>query len=178
MSEATGGDKAGREMFSDFVQIGVVVADLDKSMQALTEIFGIGPFRSIVWPPPDRTDIERYYFGEPREFRARMAFTELGHVELELIQPLDEDSIWADFLREQGGGIHHIRFNVPDLGPVIEYLDGQGIRAAQTGTGLRPGTQWANFDTAGVVGFVIEAMNVAPGSNGRTPAFADGKVVA
>jgi catechol 2,3-dioxygenase-like lactoylglutathione lyase family enzyme len=176
MSEKTG--KSGKEMFTDFVQIGVVVADLDKSMQALTDIFGIGPWRSIVWPPPDRTDIERYYFGEPREFTARMAFTELGPIELELIQPLDNVSIWADFLRDQGGGIHHIRFNVPDLGPVIEYLDGQGIQAAQTGSGLRPGTNWANFDSAGMVGFVIEAMNVVPGTSGRTPEFSDGKVKA
>jgi catechol 2,3-dioxygenase-like lactoylglutathione lyase family enzyme len=105
-----------------------------------------------------------------------MAFTELGPVELELIQPLDEDSIWADFLRAQGGGIHHIRFNVPDLEPVIQYLDGKGIQAAQTGSGLRPGTRWANFDSADMVGFVIEAMNVVPGTNGRTPAFSGGKV--
>lgn len=174
MSKTTG--KAGKEMFTDFVQIGVVVADLDKSIQALTEVFGIGPFRSIEWPPPDRTDIKRHYYGEPGEFTARMAFTELGPVELELIQPLEGESIWADFLRGQGGGIHHIRFNVPDLRPVIEYLDGQGIQAAQTGSGLRPGTNWANFDSASMVGFVIEAMNVVPGSGGRTPEFSDGKV--
>jgi methylmalonyl-CoA/ethylmalonyl-CoA epimerase len=176
MSKTTG--KAGKEMFTDFVQIGVVVADLDKSIQALTEVFGIGPFRSIEWPPADRTDIERYYYGEPREFRARMAFTELGSVELELIQPLDGDSIWADFLRERGEGIHHIRFNVPDLEPTIEYLAGQGIQVAQMGSGLRPGTTWANFAPDSVVGFTIEAMQVVAGTDGRTPNFVEGKVQA
>jgi methylmalonyl-CoA/ethylmalonyl-CoA epimerase len=175
---AAGEEKAGREMFTDFVQIGVVVADLDKSAQALTEIFGIGPFRIIEWPPADRTDIERYYYGEPREFKARMAFTELGPVELELIQPLDGDSIWADFLRDRGGGIHHIRFNVPDLEPMVEYLAGDGVQVAQMGSGLRPGTTWANFDTDGVVGFTIEAMKVVAGTDGRTPSFVEGKVQA
>lgn len=166
------------EMFGDFVQIGVVVADLDKTTQTLTEVFGIGPFRTIDWPPADRTGFQRFYYGEPGEFTARMAFAELGPVELELIQPCDGDSIWADFLRERGEGIHHIRFNVSDLEPVIEYLDSQGIQVAQNGSGLRPGTNWANFDTGGIVGFTIEAMNVVAGTDGRTPQFSDGKVIA
>lgn len=164
------------DMFCDFVQIGVVVRDLDQATAALTEIFGIGPFRTIEWPPADRTDIERYYYGEPGEFSARMAFTELGPVELELIQPLQGESIWADFLRDRGEGIHHIRFNVPDIQPVIEYLGGHGIQAAQMGSGIRPGTTWANFDTESQVGFVIEAMNALPGSDGRTPQIVDGQV--
>ena len=172
----TGEIEAGKEMFRDFVQIGVVVEDLDKCVRALTEIFGIGPFRMIDWPPADRTDIERFYYGEPREFTARMAFTELGPVELELIEPGEGDSIWADFLRERGGGIHHIRFNVPDLEPVVEYLADQDIQVAQMGSGLRPGTTWANFATDGVVGFTIEAMKVVAGTDGRTPNFVEGKV--
>jgi methylmalonyl-CoA/ethylmalonyl-CoA epimerase len=165
-------------MFGDFVQIGVVVKDLERATAALTEIFGIGPFRTIEWPPADRADIERCYYGEPGEFSARMAFTELGPVELELIQPLKGNSIWADFLRERGEGIHHIRFNVPDIQPVIEYLGGHGIQPAQMGSGLRPGTTWANFDTQSRVGFVIEAMNALPGSDGRTPQIVDGVVQA
>lgn len=173
-----GRDNAGREMFGDFVQIGVVVRDLDKSVRALTEIFGIGPFRTIDWPPDDRTDVQRFYHGQPGEFTARMAFTELGPVELELIQPGGGDSIWADFLRERGEGIHHIRFNVPDLEPMIEYLAGEGIQVAQMGSGLRPGTVWANFATDGLVGFTIEAMKVLAGTDGRTPDIAEGKVMA
>jgi methylmalonyl-CoA/ethylmalonyl-CoA epimerase len=168
--------KPSTRMFDDFVQIGVVVRDLERAKAALTEIFGIGPFRTIDWPPADRADIERYYYGEPGEFSARMAFTELGPVELELIQPLEGESIWADFLRDRGEGIHHIRFNVADIQPVIEYLGGHGIQAAQMGSGLRPGTTWANFDTQSQVGFIIEAMNALPGSDGRTPQIVDGLV--
>lgn len=164
------------EMFSDFVQIGVVVRDLEKSMQALTEIFGIGPFRIIDWPPADRTDIERFYHGQPGDFTARMAFTELGPVELELIQPGEGQSIWSDFLSEHGEGIHHIRFNVPDLDPVIEYLGDHDVSVAQMGSGLRPGTTWANFKTDAIVGFTIEAMKVVAGTDGRTPDLVDGRV--
>ena len=33
------------EMFNNFVQIGIVVRDLDRTVKALSEIFGIGPWR-------------------------------------------------------------------------------------------------------------------------------------
>jgi catechol 2,3-dioxygenase-like lactoylglutathione lyase family enzyme len=166
------------DFFKNFVQIGVVVADLEKSIKQLGEIFGIGPFRIVDWPPAGRTDIQKFYYGEPGNFTARMAFTELGPIELELIQPVEGESIWADFLRERGGGIHHIRFNVDDTGPVQEYLAEKGIQAAQYGSGIRPGTTWMNFASEDKVGFVIEIMNALPGTSGRTPAIAkDGEVI-
>jgi len=168
---------SAQQFFKDFVQIGVVVADLDKSTRNLAEIFGIGPFRIIDWPPAGREDLQRFYYGEPGDFSARMAFTELGPVELELIQPLEGKSIWADFLREHGEGIHHIRFNVKEIEPVQEYLAGHGVEPAQHGSGIRPGTLWMNFSTEKLVGFVVEIMKVVPGTDGRTPMLVDGKVV-
>lgn len=165
-----------KEMFSNFVQIGVVVADLEKAIQHLTEVFGIGPFRVIDWPPEGRTDIQKYYHGQAGNFTARMAFTELGPVELELIQPLEGQSIWADFLRDRGGGIHHLRFNVDEIEPVQEYLAAHGIVSAQHGSGIRPGTTWMNFASEEKVGFVIEIMKVLAGTDGRTPMIVDGKV--
>ena len=173
MSDETGIPK---ETFKECVQIGVVVRDLDRAIRGLTEIFGMGPFRSIYWPPEGRTDIEKFYHGRPGNFTARMAFTELGSVELELIQPLEGDSIWADFLEEHGEGIHHIRFNVLDMAPVVEYLAGQSIEVAQMGSGIRPGTAWANFGSEDKVGFIIEVMNMLPGTDGRTPQIVDGEV--
>jgi hypothetical protein len=166
-----------KEVFKECVQIGVVVADLDQSIRALTQVFGMGPFRMVEWPPAGRTDMQRFYHEQPADFTARMAFTEIGPVELELIQPLEGKSIWADFLRERGPGIHHIRFNTFDLAPVIEYLAQNGVGIAQRGSGIRPGTMWANFDTESLVGFTIEVMKALPGTSGRTPKIVDGKVV-
>ena len=163
-------------MFSDLVQIGVVVRDLDRAIAFLSDVLGIGPFRTITWPPPDRTDIQRTYHGEPGDFSARMAFAELGSIELELIQPLEGESIWSDFLKQRGEGIHHIRFNTANTRPLIQYLAEHGIKVSQRGSGLRPGTEWAYFDTESEIGFIVEIMNVLPGTGGRTPQIVDGKV--
>jgi hypothetical protein len=174
MSQAGG---LPRDVFEQVVQIGVVVRDLDRSVKVLSEVFGIGPFNRVDdWPPPDRHDYELYYHGKPGDFTARMAFVDLGQVELELIQPLEGKSIWSDFLEEHGEGIHHIRFNATDHEPVIEYLAGQGIGVSQMGSGLRPGTFWVNFDTEHSVGFTIEIMKALPGTSGKTPRMVEGDV--
>jgi hypothetical protein len=165
-------------MFKEFVQIGVVVKDLPRTVKALSEIFGIGPFRVITTPVDGIPTGRDVYRGQPANFVAHKAFASLGPIELELIQPLEGDSIWADFLAEHGEGIHHIRFNVPAVEPVVEYLAGHGIEPTQSGPGLRPGTTWMNFDTDDRVGFNVEIMNVAPGSDGRTPEIIDGQVQA
>jgi catechol 2,3-dioxygenase-like lactoylglutathione lyase family enzyme len=166
-----------KEYFRICVQVGAVVRDLDQTIRVLTDVFGFGPFRVIDWPPAGRTDIEEYYYGKPVNTTARKAFTDLGAVELELIQPIEGESIWADFLKKHGPGLHHIRFNVPELEPVVEYLGESNIKASQVGSGIRPGTVWANFDTEDIVGFTIEVMKTFPGTDGKTPVIADGKVL-
>jgi methylmalonyl-CoA/ethylmalonyl-CoA epimerase len=112
------------------------------------------------------------YHGETARFRTRQAFADLGTVELELIQPLEGKTIWSDFLAERGPGIHHIRFNVPDHQALSAYLKDKGIGKTQEGAGIRDGTYWVNYDTEKLIGFIIEIMQPAPGSDGRTPGVA------
>ena len=157
--------------FKTAVQVGIVVRDLDQSMRELGELFGIGPFRVIECPPPGRED-GQFYRGQPCRFRTRQAFADLGTVELELIQPLEGRTLWSDFLAEHGPGIHHIRFNVPDHEAITGYLQGKGVGKTQEGAGIREGTHWVNYDTEKRLGFVIEIMQPAPGSDGRTPGVA------
>lgn len=165
-----------RQIFSELGQIGVVVRDVKKSAQFLLEVFGIGPFRVIDYPPETRDDIERYYRGKPADFKARLAFASLGSVELELIQPLAGDNIWYDFLAQHGEGLHHIRFNVRDTEQATDYLAQQGVGIMQQGSGLRPGTVFTYFDTESEAGFIIETLNRIPGTDGRSPVSEDGTV--
>lgn len=164
--------------FGDVMQVGVVVRDLDRVIAALSDIFGMGPFRVNAYPPEGRGDMNRVYRGEPGDFTYRQAFVDLGTVELELIQPISGRSVWSDFLEKHGEGIHHIRFNTFDMSEVVGYLAGQGISVGMSGNGLRPGTCWANFDTEEQVGFTIEVMQAVRGTSGRTPTVVDGQVVA
>ena len=61
-------------------QIGVVVEDLDRAVSFLESSFGLGPFRVQEAEAPNVWDR-----GKEKRIKARLAFAELGQVELELI---------------------------------------------------------------------------------------------
>jgi hypothetical protein len=157
-----------RNFRNSAVQVGVVVRDVDATVRALTELFGIGPFRIVHCPTPERRN-QQYLRGAPVRFRTRQAFADLGGFELELIQPIEGTTIWSEFLEKHGPGIHHIRFNTPELEEVVETLEDRGIGKTQEGAGIREGTYWANLDTEALLGFIVEIMKPLPGTDGRTP---------
>lgn len=148
------------------VQIGIVVADRDRTAQLLTSLFGIGPFRLVEWP--DRADSKYYYRGVEEQVRIKQAFVQLGDVEVELIQPLEGRSGYKDFLDQTGGGIHHVLFEVPDIDPVIQELAKSGATVLQSGTGIRPGTRWALLDTQKLLGFLVELRHRPGDSDGTS----------
>jgi hypothetical protein len=160
----------------EFVQIGIVVKDLDRTVKMLSEIFGMGPFRMITYPPGGPEEAGLTLRGEPAQFSHRLAFANLGPIELEIVQPLTGESTLTEFLDEHGEGIQHIRFNVDELQPVMDYLSTKGVQPLMAGNGIRQGTRWAHLDTADKVGFTVEIMNVLPNTDGRTPQVENEKV--
>lgn len=148
------------------VQIGIVVADRDRTTQLLTSLFGMGPFRFVEWP--DRAESEYRYRGVPQQIRVKQAFVQLGDVEVELIEPVEGHSGYQDFLDKTGGGIHHVLFEVSDIDPVLQELAKSGVTVLQSGTGLRRGTRWALLDTQELLGFLVELRHRPGESNGTS----------
>lgn len=149
------------------VQIGIVVPDLTRATQLLTELFGIGPFRFIEWP--NRPDSKYYFRGNEEQIKIRQAFTQVGPLELEWIQPLEgEKNAYYEFLKQKGGGIHHILFEVENMDDAVRNLAADRVDVLQAGTGIRPGTRWALLDTQALIGFLLELRQVAPGCDGTS----------
>ena len=149
------------------VQIGIVVKDLDRATQMLTELFGIGPFRFIEWP--NRPESKYWFRGKEEHIKIRQAFTQVGPLELELIQPLEgEKNAYYEFLQQQGGGIHHVLFEVENMDAAVQNLAARRVEVLQAGTGIRPGTRWTLLDTQSLVGFLLELRQVAPGCDGTS----------
>ncbi len=62
------------------------------------------------------------------EHGVRIAFVELPNTKIELMEPLGEESPILKFLeRSPAGGIHHVCYEVPDMGKAVEMLTAQGI---------------------------------------------------
>ena len=53
--------------------------------------------------------------GEPVERAWRLALAQVGQVQWELVQPLDDESVYARFLAANGPGVHHIGVGVREL---------------------------------------------------------------
>ncbi len=78
-------------------QIGIVVRDLHNMAENLYRLLGIGPFRILEWPI-DGIDPESTYHGEPEQYRLLLGFARQGSTQIELIEPLEGQNIWSDFL--------------------------------------------------------------------------------
>ncbi|HNY83558.1 MAG TPA: VOC family protein [Anaerolineaceae bacterium] len=138
----------------DLDQIGIVVHDAVKFSQELTRLFGIGPFRIFEWPV-EGVDPEATYHGEPGNYRLLLAFATLGKIQIEIVQPLEGQNIYSDFLREHGPGLHHFRLTVSDYDNAVKSMIDAGIKNIASGTGVHVGSRWAYFDTTQVLDGVI-----------------------
>jgi len=149
------------------VQIGIVVPDLDQTTRLLTSVFGVGPFSFVEWP--NRPESKYQYRGVKEHIRISQAFVQLGDIEVELIQPLEgERNAYKEFLDRDGGGIHHVLFEVSDIESVLQQLGKSGVTVLQSGTGIRPGTRWALLDTRDMLGFYVELRHRPGDSDGTS----------
>lgn len=71
-------------MFTETIQIAIVVRDLDATIRRYVEDFGIGPWESHEIDSRDVKELREY--GQPIEHAWRVAVTNIGTVMWELIQ--------------------------------------------------------------------------------------------
>lgn len=103
-------------------QVSLVVRDIDKTMEYYSSVFGIGPFRVI-----NITLEGALQRGIPISSKIKVAFARSGTVQIELIQPLEGENIYTEFLKAKGEGLHHLGFRVDDLDSVLAELAKEGI---------------------------------------------------
>ena len=60
--------------------------------------------------------------------KARIALLKTGETSVELLEPTDDESSLAKFIRERGEGLHHVAFAVEDIERSMAELKGKGFR--------------------------------------------------
>lgn len=95
-----------------FSQVGFVVRDIEAAKEAYAKLFHIDPPSTSPDAGPFEIT-ETTIYGQPApKANAKLAFINLTPgVQLELIEPNEEPSVWRDALEKYGEGIHHIAFN-------------------------------------------------------------------
>ena len=86
-----------KSVFTETMQIGIVVRDLDATMRRYVDNYGIGPWQVHQFK---REDVKEWFeHGQPVEPSTRIATAMVGHMQWELIQPLDDKIARGDGLR-------------------------------------------------------------------------------
>jgi hypothetical protein len=157
-------------VFTETIQIAIVVRDLEAAMRTYVHDYGIGPWEIYEFDPGNVADMRED--GEPVERSWRLAIAQVGRVQWELIEPLDEESVYARFLAEQGGGLHHVGVAVPDFDETVaeQARRGNGVLLGGEYKGIR----FAYLDTVGDIGLVTEIFSGAPGADQQPDATYSG----
>jgi methylmalonyl-CoA/ethylmalonyl-CoA epimerase len=142
------------------MQIGIVVRDLDATLRRYVHDFGIGPWQRFEVTPETAPDL--LHEGEPIKGSTRAATTMVGNVMWELIQPLDDQGVFARFLVEKGEGVHHIAVATANFDDVIADQARRGNTLPLSGT--VSGIDVAYLPTDCDLGVILEIFSGMPGA--------------
>lgn len=92
--------------------VAVVVEDIDKSLSFWRDALGL-PLGQIKDVPAEK---------------ARIAFLPLGEAEVELVQPVGDESGLARYLAKRGPGMHHLCVQVDGIDAMLAQLKDKGVR--------------------------------------------------
>jgi methylmalonyl-CoA/ethylmalonyl-CoA epimerase len=129
--------------FDGFIQICMVVKDIEKSAATWAKFFNIPT-------PKINTDVPRHnpdltYRGKEAYYGIRMAVIRAGAFAIELIEPDARDSTFREFLDKHGNGVHHLGFQVGDKrDAMVRELEEMGYEMRTVG--YYPGSSWTVVD--------------------------------
>lgn len=129
------GDRPPLPFLKDgFAQTAFVVRDLDRTVEDYWRTFGVGPWHFYTYGPELLS--HQSYRGRPSRFSIRIALTWFGPSRVELIEVLDGESVYADFIAEHGYGVQHLGVLVDDMGDAIAQARAAGIEMIGDGGGF------------------------------------------
>ena len=139
-------------------QVAILVEDLDKAVENYWTMFGIGPWHFYTYGKPLVRQMS--YHGQPADHQMRIALSQIGPLRIELIEAKKGESIYADFIKERGYGVHHFGILVEDMRDALAQVDSVGLNMIQDGSGfgLDGDGHYAYLDTVKSLGVTLELI--------------------
>jgi 4-hydroxyphenylpyruvate dioxygenase-like putative hemolysin len=79
-----------------------------------------------------------------------------GTVQIELVQVLEGETVYDDFIRDGRYGLHHLGIRTDNIDESIKKFAEKGIAVTQSGN--RPSTKWAYLDTKEETDIIFELI--------------------
>jgi hypothetical protein len=137
-------------------QMAYVVDDIHAAMERWTGDLRVGP-----WFLLDRfTGVDPVYRGEPSEAAVMLAMGFAGHMQIELVQPLDDHpSPFREAIEQRGHGFHHYGIGSREFDADLARYAEQGYDVAFR-AGVPTGGSVAYLDTNGALPGYIELIEL------------------
>lgn len=148
-----------KPVFNGILQVAVVVKNCDAAVKKYYDGYGIGPWMIYDYNPDTVQDM--VLRGKPEGYAMRLALANVSNLTLELIEPRDDKSIYAEFLREHGEGLHHVAFGTESYSETTQFFQKKGFDVLQAGTWQN--FKYAYFDTREDLGLISEIFDEPPG---------------
>ncbi len=148
--------------FSETLQVGIVVPDLEAAMRKYVDDHGIGPWEVVEFDAGEPEALHEH--GQPVDRSWRLATAMVGSVQWELIEPLDDGSDYARFLAEKGGGVHHIAVAPTNFDQALADIAEKGQEPVLSGT-FGPGIRVAYLPTEQDLGVIVEIFSPEPAAD-------------
>ena len=135
-------------------QIGILVHDIEATSQAYAQFFGVEKPQCSITDEVDKAQTQ--YRGKRSAARAKLAFFDMGSLQLELIEPDHNPSTWRESLDKNGEGPHHIAFVIEGMNEKIAVLERNQMPLLQKGE--YTGGRYAYIDTLRDLKVIIELL--------------------
>jgi catechol 2,3-dioxygenase-like lactoylglutathione lyase family enzyme len=147
-------------LFDSVIQIGIVVSDVNKAIEGYRDLLQVRKWNINQVDTVTGKGGNFHKNGKPIQAKVKIAWVNIGSVELELIEPQDQHSLYADFLKEHGPGIHHVMLGTADYDRCLDHMGEQKVTAI--GGGELQDTRFQMFDTQDLLGFICEIADGDP----------------
>jgi len=129
-------------MIKKIDHVAIVVSNIDEALNIFSNMFGFRLVESVIDPR--------------QEFRA--VLISAGDAALELIEPINPKGNISKFLKQRGGGIHHLSIDVDNIEQELESLQAKGIRLVNEEPQSLPSARVAFVHPHSAGGVLIELI--------------------
>lgn len=154
------------KIFKNIHQIGIVTKNARETIRRYFENYGIGPWNLWEFGPEMVENMQ--VRGKRADYRMIVATCKKMNIDFEIIEPLDNKSIYYSFLNMYGEGIQHINYDTFDYDQALDVLKNRGVTVSQFGN-LEGKHKYIYFDTERDTGHIIEISGNLPGFKRRDP---------
>jgi len=128
-------------------EVGVAVKDLEKATRLFVDLLGAEAGEVIT--------VKRY------QMRYRMC--RVGNVDFELMEPIGEEGVIANYIKKRGEGIHHVGFSVNGLRKGLDFFKERGVHLIDKEPKDLHGAQYAFVHPSAFLGVMFELIEYPEG---------------